>query len=124
MKSASRVKAVLGAVVLAGAVSGIVFAAERAKEQGKEEEVKVAWKDVPVAVQTTIQANLKGGTVTEVEKDTEDGKVAYTAKVKGADGKISEVEVAEDGKLIKIEADDNDAEGGHKVADKDDDKDK
>ena len=82
---------------------------------GKEEKVKLA--DCPEAVQKTINDNLSGGTIVEIEKETnKDGTVTYEAEVKKADGTEIEIEVAADGKLIKIETEDDED-------DKDDDED-
>jgi len=72
---------------------------------GKEE--KVEWSQVPVAVQKTITEHAGGGKIEEIEKETESkgGKsvTVYEAKVKKPDGKKFEIEVGEDGKLIKID---------------------
>lgn len=72
---------------------------------GKEE--KVEWSQVPPAVQKTIKEHSGGGKVMEIEKETEtkDGKsvTVYEATVKTADNKKFELEVREDGKLIKID---------------------
>ena len=74
-----------------------------------EKEEKVQWTSVPVVVQKTITENLGGGKVEEIEKETKtkDGQsvTVYEAKVKKSDGKKIEIEVGEDGKLIKIEDD-------------------
>lgn len=110
MKTTFTGKAVLCTVVLVGAMSAVALA-EGGKAKGKEEEVKVAWKDVPAVVQATIQTNLNGAAIVEVQKENEDGTLVYEAKVKSADGKTSEIEVAADGKLIKIEAEDEDEAG-------------
>jgi len=68
---------------------------------------KVEWSQVPAAVQKTITENARGGKVEKIEKETEskDGKPVtfYEAKVKKPDGKKFEIEVGEDGKLIKID---------------------
>jgi hypothetical protein len=75
------------------------------------EDEAVPLSAVPSVVQSTIQAHANGGMVGKVEKETEKGRVVYEAKVKGKDGKCTEVAVAEDGTLVKAEADD--AEGEH-----------
>ena len=67
-------------------------------------EVTVSWESVPAVVQSTILAHQYGGTVGKVEKETMKCGTVYEAKVKGADGKCSEVKVAEDGKLLKYKA--------------------
>ena len=66
-----------------------------------EKEEKVQWSSVPAVVQKTITENAGGGKVEEVEKETK----TKHAKVKKSDGKKVEIEVGEDGKLIKVEND-------------------
>jgi uncharacterized membrane protein YkoI len=67
----------------------------------KESEDKVSLSDCPAAVQATIQSNLAGGQIQEIEKETtKDGTVIYEAEVKLADGKKVDVKVSEDGKLL------------------------
>ena len=63
------------------------------------------------AVQDTIKKAAGSGTVDEVEKEVEDGKTVYSADIT-VDGKKYDIEVSEDGKLLKKEAEN----------DKDDDK--
>ena len=70
-------------------------------------EEKIKWSQVPAAVQKTITKHAGGGKIEEIEKETEtkDGKsvTVYEAKVKRRDGKELEIEVGENGKLIKKE---------------------
>ena len=63
----------------------------------------VAWEDVPVAVQATIQANADGGTLLAIEKETRRGAVTYEAEVKRKDGKTFGIEVNANGKLLSVE---------------------
>jgi hypothetical protein len=65
----------------------------------------VSWKDVPPAVQTTIQSSAAGGKVAGVEKATSNGALFYLAEVKDSDHKWSKVYVADTGALIKVEPD-------------------
>jgi len=90
-------KSIIGVVIaLAFAVALPAFA------DGKEEKVKLA--DCPEAVQKTINDNANGGKIVEIEKETsKDGTVTYEAEVKKTDGTEIEIVVAADGKLIKIE---------------------
>ena len=85
--------------------TGTTFAEE-------EKDEKVAFVTLPEAVQKTIQAQAteKSATVGDVEKETEDGKVSYEAEIVQKDGKKFEVEVAGDGSLIKVKADDDENE--------------
>jgi hypothetical protein len=70
---------------------------------------KVQWPDVPPAVQKTITENTSGGIIEEIEKETEtiSGKKTkiYEADVRLPDGKMIEIKVGEDGKLIEIDKD-------------------
>lgn len=93
----------------------------------EEKDETVALTTLPEAVQKTIQAQATavGGTVGEVEKEDENGKVSYEAKIVGKDGAKTEVEVAADGSLLKAKEDDDDKEEKHgKDKEKDDDDDK
>ena len=122
MKMLTRVKVglVAGTVVLVLALPALAEGKE-GKEGKKKEEIKLA--DCPAAVQQTIKDNAGGGEILEVEKATKkDGTVVYEVEVKKADGKKVDIEVAADGKLIEVEADD---EGDHQDNDeKDNDNDK
>jgi hypothetical protein len=65
----------------------------------------VKWKDVPAAVQTTMETNAGGGKVKEVQKETVNNFIYYCAEVKGTDGKWSKVYVRETGDLVRVEPD-------------------
>ena len=79
---------------------------------GKEE--RIQWTDVPPAVQKTIIDHAGGGKIEEIEKETKIQKVrilhfdsgktvtVYKAEVEKPDGKEIEIDVGEDGKLVKI----------------------
>lgn len=65
------------------------------------------WDDLPEAVRTTILANggVSGQPVDQEDKSS-DGKDVYEAGVKGEDGQIADLVVAEDGKLLEVKHDD------------------
>jgi hypothetical protein len=84
------------------ALSGSAFAKDHKK---KAPGVRVSWKNVPAAVQTTIQGNAAGGKVVEVEKDIANGVFFYCAEVKGTDHKWTKVYVTDSGTLMKAEPD-------------------
>jgi len=65
----------------------------------EENEVKVALADCPAPVQATLKKEAGGGTISDVEKETEHGKTIYEADAM-IDGKNYEIKVAEDGSLI------------------------
>jgi hypothetical protein len=93
---------ILLAIIALAALSGSAFAKEHKK---KATAVRVSWKDVPAAVQTTIESNAAGGKVVEVGKDTAGGVPFYYAEVKGTDRKWTKVYVTETGALMKVEPD-------------------
>ena len=88
--------------VLAGLVLCIGAVATK---QTAEQEKAVSIENVPEAVKDTILA--QGGTVKEIERENEDGQAVYEADVI-IDGQKIEVKVADDGKLLGKEADDED----------------
>ena len=88
------------AVTVSATLTCSVFAKEK-KPRG----LIVPWKEVPVSVQATIQNNLAGGKVTEVNKETVNGILYYYGEVKGVDGKWSKVCVRDTGELVKVEPD-------------------
>jgi hypothetical protein len=97
----ATVKTLLTLTALA-ALPGSAFAKDHKK---KAAGVRVSWKDVPAAVQTTIQGNAAGGKVVEVEKDTANGVFFYCAEVKGTDHKWIKVYATDSGTLMKTEPD-------------------
>jgi len=100
---ASLMTTTLRILLLAGVflfVCGSTFAKNR-----KSPGLVVKWKDVPAAVQATMEANTAGGKVKEVQKETVNNSIFYCAEVKGTDGKWSKVYVKETGDLIRIEPD-------------------
>jgi hypothetical protein len=76
---------------------------------GKSEELK--WANVPPNIQKTISQYMGDGQIEEIKKATRtlDGKsrVIYETKVRkaGPSGKILEIEVDENGKLVELEDD-------------------
>jgi hypothetical protein len=46
-----------------------------------EKEEKVTIDQLPDAVHTTLENEAKGGTIDEIEKETENGKVVYEADI-------------------------------------------
>lgn len=70
---------------------------------------KIQWSDVPASVQKTITDHVGNGKIEEIEKETEtkDGKTVtvYEAEVRKPNGKKFEIEVGEDGELIKLKDD-------------------
>ncbi|MEY2518870.1 MAG: hypothetical protein QOF24_629 [Verrucomicrobiota bacterium] len=65
----------------------------------------VKWKDIPAAVQATIQTSAAGGKVENVQKIAINGVFIYCAEVKAADGKWTKVYTTDAGALMKTEPD-------------------
>jgi hypothetical protein len=102
-------------IIVATAILGITTttAMVYAGDEENENKQKVEMRDLPAAVQKTIQDNLGGSTITETAKETEGDKTYYDAQVQKSGGEKVEIKVAEDGTLIgvgKEEKDDDDDE--------------
>jgi len=91
-------------IIVTTAILGIMTTATLvyAGDEENENKQKVAIRDLPAAVQKTIQDNLGGGTVTETAKETKGDKTYYEAQVQKSRGEKVEIRVAEDGTLIGI----------------------
>ena len=59
----------------------------------------VSFESLPSAVQTTVQREVKGGQILDIERDTKQGKVVFEVEFVDA-GTYWELHVAEDGKLL------------------------
>jgi len=78
-----------------------------ATKQAMNGETEVSFDKVPAAVRVTIENEAKGGTIEEIEVETEDGETVYEAEVI-IDGQEIEIEVAPDGTLLSKETEDDD----------------
>lgn len=108
-------------VVLLGAALCLALAVVSFADKCEKEET-VTLDQLPAAVRATLENEAKGGTIDEIEKETEDGKVVYEAEIT-KNGKTYEVEIAEDGTLISSEADDDDDDDDNDSDDEDDEDD-
>jgi uncharacterized membrane protein YkoI len=88
---------------------GLGTSGARANEKDEDEQ-KVEMKDLTADVQKTIQDHLVGGNVTRVVKESENGQTLYSADVQKPNGEKVEIKVAEDGKLVRVNANDNKGE--------------
>ncbi|MHC4478011.1 MAG: PepSY domain-containing protein [Planctomycetota bacterium] len=68
--------------------------------QGKD----VSLSQVPQAVRATIERETRGLEIEDIDLDNDDGKVVYEVEAENSDGRRCEMDVAEDGSLIKIDA--------------------
>ena len=98
-----RIIAAIAVIIGVSSIGALVYAGM----DKEENEHKLAMTELPVAVQKTIQDNLGGGTVTQTEKETKDGKTYYEAEVQKSGGEKVEIKVAEDGKLIDVGKEDD-----------------
>ena len=96
-------------VGLAALVLVVGCAGERSHRHEDNDDESVELADVPVAVRRTIEANLRGGTIDELERSTDGGRVTYDVEVESASGDF-EFEVAEDGTFLGIDSEDEDEE--------------
>ncbi len=94
----------VAAVILAGLVLSLGALASR---QMAEQETSVTLEQVPAPVRATLLS--QGGTIEEIEMETENGQTTYEADVI-IDGKKLEVKLAPDGSVIGKETDDEDSE--------------
>ena len=83
------------------------------------DEIKMKIDEVPPAVKATLIREAEGTSVTNVDKETHEGKVIYEADAT-IGGANYEIRVADDGSLISKKLDKEDDE---KSADKKEDKD-
>ena len=92
------------AIIVATAILGITTTAGLvyAGDEENQTKQKVEIRDLPAAVQKTIEDNVGGGTVTEAAKETKGDKTYYEAQVRKSGGEEVEIKVAEDGTLIGL----------------------
>lgn len=64
-------------------------------------------KDLPEAVKSSIEKAFPGAEITEVEQENWKGKVVTEVELTTKDGIHYEVYIAEDGKILKIEEEDD-----------------
>jgi hypothetical protein len=93
---------------------GLGASSARANEKDEDEQ-KVEIKDVSADVQKTIHDYLAAGNVTSVVKESENGKTLYSANVQKPNGEKVEIKVAEDGKLVRMNANDNEEENDYEA---------
>jgi uncharacterized membrane protein YkoI len=72
---------------------------KNATTEEQEDEVQVSLEQVPALVKETILAEAQGGTIAEIELESENGQAVYEAEVV-VDGQEIELTIAADGKLV------------------------
>ncbi len=86
------------AIALALGLAFCACATVNAQDKDEQKE-KVNLKDLPQAVQSTIQQQSQGGQIQEIEKETEKGQTYYEVTLQ-KDGKKQEFKVSLDGKYL------------------------
>jgi len=64
----------------------------------------ISLSELPKAVRFTIERETKGFEIEDIDRDNDDGKVVYEVEAESTDGRRNEMAVAEDGSLIKMDA--------------------
>ena|SRR6516162_3173747 len=103
MMSMKRSELCIG-LLIAGALSVSSGACGRGKGE------RVALDQVPAPAKAVIEKESQGGQIKGVKKETEGGKLAYSAEIV-KDGKEAEIHVAADGTVIPGEAKEEDEDG-------------
>jgi hypothetical protein len=91
-------------LLIAGALS--VSSGACSREKGEQ----VALDQVPAAAKAVIEKESQGGQIRGVKKETEGGKLAYSAEIV-KDGKEAEIHVGADGTVIPGEGEEEDQDG-------------
>jgi len=86
--------------LVTGWVVVTVFGAGALAQQKKSKTLQL--KDLPPSVQKTVQDNLKGGAITNIGKEKEDGIEQYEIETT-VNGKARDLNVAVDGRLLVVE---------------------
>ncbi len=77
------------------------------EDDDDEDEEQLSIDEVPAAVKTTILSQVQGGTVKEIEREDENGRIIYEAELL-IDGQEIGIKVSADGTLLGKEVDDDD----------------
>jgi uncharacterized membrane protein YkoI len=85
-------------IALALGATGLLGTTFLASTAGAGSDMKL--EELPASVQATVKREVKSGTITDVEKDTEHGAVIYEIEF-DLNGKSWEIDVAPDGKLLQ-----------------------
>lgn len=93
-----------------------------AEKDNEDNEVKVTLDQTPAPVQATLQKETAGAKITDLDKETDDGKTVYEADATIGD-KPYEIKVADDGTLLSKKIDKDEDKDKDKENDKDEKKD-
>jgi hypothetical protein len=81
---------------------GTAWAQQKAKEAKEEGEKKLELKDVPAAVQKTVQEQSKGATIRGISKEVEAGKTIYELETM-IGGHSRDMLIDSRGKVVEVE---------------------
>ncbi len=84
----------------------LLSAASLAACSDKSKEIEITVSDVPASIVAIVQNALPGISLNEAEKEIKNNTVVYELEGKLINGKEYEIEIAEDGTIIKIELED------------------
>jgi uncharacterized membrane protein YkoI len=101
---------VLAGTLAMGGLGGTVFAHEHGEEGHAHK--KVTMDQLPSAVRSTFQKEAGGGQIEELRAEKRNGKTVYEGEVV-ANGKGTELEVSEDGSVLKRSAPHDEATERH-----------
>jgi hypothetical protein len=79
---------------------GAAWGQENKKDEKAEK--KIALKDLPKAVQQTVQEQSKGAQIVGIGKEVENGKTSYEVEMK-INGHAKDIEIDADGILVEVE---------------------
>jgi uncharacterized membrane protein YkoI len=82
------------------------------KKEKDEDEVKMSLSEVPPAVRNALNREAGGAQISDVERETEDGRTIYEANVTSG-GKTWDIKVDENGKVIGKEVEDEGEKEGN-----------
>jgi len=72
----------------------------------KDNDIEIPLSEVPASVITIVQNTLPGISLTDAEKEVKDDTVIYELEGKLINGKEYEIEITENGTIIKIKLED------------------
>ena len=72
----------------------------------KDNDIEIPLSEVPTSIVNIVQNTLPGISLTEAEKELKDGFIIYELEGELIDGNKYEIEIVENGTIIKIELED------------------
>jgi hypothetical protein len=75
------------------------------RDDGPNDDVELTVDELPAAVRTVVDAEVGSGTITDIERDQERSGVTFEVDYTNASGERWELDVAEDGKVLRSKRD-------------------